>query len=381
MEDAVTSPALNTITDETVRASVGEVEQELALRLQACQDPGEEPIQRAYMSNLVIYCDQPSQVELIAAQIPAIVAIHPARVLFLVADPSPGPSDLDVQIRVRTHRSNVGRRLSSELVTLRAWGSRAERLAFAMRGLLIGDLPTNLWWASLQPPPLAGALLLDLTEPTQQIVYDSIGWTEPALGVAATDSWLTQLDQNIRGSRRIAADLNWRRLKYWRRLLAQALDPASAPGALQSITEVRIEHGPHAVIQAWELMSWLASRLHWQVQQSRVQPGAEICWQLTTPHRPLRVCIHRLPEGPSEIRRVRISCSLGGKPVALSIRVEDERRLAVFLEGMEAAPRTVTVQPQALADMLGRQLCDREPDPVFRESMSVAQLFAQSVLG
>jgi hypothetical protein len=39
------------------------------------------------------------------------------------------------------------------------------------------------------------------------------------------------------------------------------------------------------------------------------------------------------------------------------------------------------VQPQPLADLVARQLSDRERDPVFHDSMAVAQVFARSVLG
>src|SRR5262249_18293750 len=152
----------------------------------------------------------------------------------------------------------------------------------------------------------------------------------------------------------------------------QSLDPATAPGALASISDVYVEHGPHAVVQAWEMVSWLAARLGWRVQQGRVQPGVEIGWDAEAPHGRLRVRIHRLAEGPSEVRRVRIACHLDGTPTALNVTVENGRRLAVELEGLGVAPRTVTVQPQPLAELVARQLSDRERDPVFRESMAVA---------
>ena len=64
-------------------------------------------------------------------------------------------------------------------MTLRAGGSAVETLHFAARSLVIGDLPTNLWWAAPQPPPLAGPLLYDLSENAQQIMYDSLGWENP----------------------------------------------------------------------------------------------------------------------------------------------------------------------------------------------------------
>src|SRR5205085_2496549 len=126
------------------------------------------------------------------------------------------------------------------------------------------------------------------------IVYDSHGWTDPHRGVAATAAWLAKFERRRGHSRwRTAADLNWRRLKYWRRLLAQALDPAAAPGALESITDLRVEHGPHAVTQAWQLVGWLASRLGWRVQSGHMQPGVELCWDVETPHGSLCLRIQR----------------------------------------------------------------------------------------
>ena len=56
-------------------------------------------------------------------------------------------------------------------------------------------------------------------------------------------------------------------------------------------------------------------------------------------------------------------------------------RLAVVLEGLETEPRTVAVQPPTLAELVAEQLSNRERDPVFMESMVVAEVFARSVLG
>ncbi len=112
----------------------------------------------------------------------------------------------------------------------------------------------------------------------------------------------------------------------------------------------------------------------------QVQPGVEITWQVAAPHGMVKVCVHRLPEGPSEVRRVRITCHLDGKPAALNAVVEDGRRLAVTPEGVPGEARTVMVQAQGVPELLARQLSDRDRDPVFRESMTVAEVFARSVL-
>src|SRR5262249_51488538 len=99
------------------------------------------------------------------------------------------------------------------------------------------------------------------------------------------------------------------------------------------------------------------------------------------PHGHLRIRICRLAQGPSEIRRIRIACTLDGKPGALLFVVEESGRLSVTPEGVDAAPRTMAVPPQPLSDLVGRQLADRERDLVFRQSMAVAQVMAQGVLG
>lgn len=366
---------------EAVSVPLSEVEKELARQMKALQGADETPVLRARMSNLVIFCNSKEIATNVAAQVPGIVAVHPARVLLLLGEADSETRDITAEVHVRPQRLGHRQQSCSEQVTLRTAGSAVDRLPFAVRNLVIGDLPINLWWASPQPPALAGPLLYDLSEYAQQIMYDSLGWADPARGVASTASWLEHIERGSTGGRwRVASDLNWRRLKYWRRLLAQALDPASAPGAAESISEVLVEHGPHAVVQAWELMAWLAHLLEWRIQAGKVQPGLEISWRFRSTHGEPRVRVRRLEQGPAEIRRLRIACKLEGKPVTMNLVVESEIRLMILLEGVDAAPRTITVPKRTPAELVGRQLSDREPDPVFRESMAVAQVFARTVL-
>jgi glucose-6-phosphate dehydrogenase assembly protein OpcA len=361
---------------------LSQVERELSRQMDAAKEPGESPVQRAHMSNLVIFTDRAETVARMNETIPGVVMLHPARVLLLVGLSGDGKDEIRGQVSVWCQRHRGGPKACCEQVTLHARGSAVERLPFATRGLVIGDLPTNIWWAVTQPPSLGGPLLHGLAEYAQQVIYDSIGWPDPARGVAATASWIERFESAPRDGRwHVASDLNWRRLKYWRRLLAQALDPNTAPDAIASITEVLVEHGPHAVVQALLLVSWLASRLGWKVEGSRVQPGVETAWKAAAAHGALRLRLRRLPEGPSEIRKVRIACAAAGKTSAFDFQVESEQRLAVVLEGESAAARTMTIPAQPLSELVARQLSDRERDPVFRESIAVAQTFARSVIG
>ena len=364
---------------KSVEVPLGSVERELGRLLKEVNGPGDAPVHRARMSNLVIYCTDEAHAAEVVAQVPEIVKIHPARVLLLIADEHAPTEEVKASVLVR--QAGHGSRLAAEQVTLRAGGHASQHLPFAVRSLLIGDLPTNVWWANTRPPPLAGPVLDDLAENAQQVIYDSLGWADPHRGVSAASTWLSRFERNDDDGRwRVASDLNWRRLKYWRRLLSQEFSPSINPGALDTVSAITIEHGPHAVTQAWQLAGWLASRLGWKIQATKFKQGHEIAFQLVAPHGTLSLIIDRLPEGASEIHRVHVSCSVGGKLGALNFVAEDECRLSVQPEGIDAAPRTLTAKPTPIAEIVGRQLSDRDPDPVFREAMVAAHLLAQAVL-
>jgi glucose-6-phosphate dehydrogenase assembly protein OpcA len=356
-----------------------DIEHEINSQMKVEQGKDKAPVQRVRMSNLVIYCGSVALAETVAEQVPDVVAVHPARVLLLVADTA-APPGITAGVNVRCRLIGKELQLCSEQVTLRAGEGMVERLPFAVRALLIGDLPTNLWWATPQPPPVAGPLLYELAENAQQIMYDSIGWPQPAMGVAATATWLESIERTDALRWRVASDLNWRRLKYWRRMVAQALDPRSQPGAAESLTEIQLEHGPHAVVQAWELASWLTTRLGWKVEGGKSHDNVEMVWRFTCPAGDRRVRIRRLDTGPAEIRRLRLVVRLDGKPGALNIVAEESVRLSIQLEGVEGAPRTMALPNHPAAELVGRQLSDRERDPVFHESMAVARVMAKSVL-
>jgi glucose-6-phosphate dehydrogenase assembly protein OpcA len=374
-------PACPDVNEAGELVPLADVECTLARMFRELQGPGPEPVQHARMSNLVVYCDRPELRRTVADAIPGIVALHPARVLLLLAEPGAGGNDLTARVAVRLHEAGEGHRVFSEEITLHATGQAVQRLPFAVRCLVVGVLPINLWWAGPEPPAVASVLFHDLSESTEQVIFDTVGWPHPARGVVALAAWLERLAAPRGGRWRVASDLGWRRLKAWRRLLAQALDPASAPGAAAGITEVTLEHGPHAVVQAWEVAGWLASRLGWRVQAGRVQRNVEIQWQLEGPHGPVRLRLHRLEEGPPLIRQLRITYTAGGKAGALRFTTEEEgRRLAVLPEAAGAAPRTMTVTALSLAELVGRQLSDRERDPVFRESITAARALAERVL-
>ena len=357
---------------------LGDAERELSRQMKRLQGDPHRPLQRARMSNLVIFCSSLEQSILINEQVPAIAMVHPARTILLVGEPG-HDRELTARVTVRPLGPDAKHYACAEQVTLHAAGGNVERLPFAVRSLLIGDLPVNLWWAAPTPPPLSGSLMHELAEDAQQIIYDSVGWPDPARGVSATGAWLEQVERP--GTRwRVAADLNWRRLKYWRRLLSESLGALARADGSDAVVEIHLDHGPHGMGQAWLLGSWLANGLGWKVQVGKVSQGRETLWRFRTPAGEASLFIRRLDEGPAEVLRVRVVARIATQTVTLRVEGGGPGRLAAQVEDGESQPRTITVPPASPAELVGRQLSDRERDPVFRDSATTAAVMAQSLL-
>src|SRR5436190_15911130 len=107
----------------------------------------------------------------------------------------------------------------------------------------------------------------------------------------------------------------------------------------KTANEILLEHGPHAVIQAWELGAWLTGQLGWKVQAGKVSGGKEMAWRFNTGHGEGRVRIRRLDEGSPEIHKVRIACKLGTDPGAMVFTLDSPQRLALTFEGVDVQPR------------------------------------------
>ena len=184
-----------------------------------------EPATRACMSNLLIWCATQEQARGLPIEIGEIVEKHPSRVLLLVGEPEYENAGLSASVSAVCHPASAGRQICSEHVTLSAPTPSANRLPSIARPLLIGDLPTALWWAAPEPPTAAGALFDDLAGMADHVIYDSAGWLDPVRGVVSVASWEMGLE-----TRRVVSDLAWRRGKPWRRLVSQTLDPLIAAG-------------------------------------------------------------------------------------------------------------------------------------------------------
>ena len=133
--------------------------------------------------------------------------------------------------------------------------------------------------------------------------------------------------------------MSWRRLKPWRRLISQSLDPAVRPGALEAIERVEVEHGPRGLPQAWLLVGWLATCLGWRPAGRTGARGWDYAWRFQAAHGPVEVRLRRLGDSDPEVHDVAAG-ELGGH------RGHDVRR------DRPGPPRGLVAQPRGRAPYL-----------------------------
>jgi glucose-6-phosphate dehydrogenase assembly protein OpcA len=104
------------------------------------------------------------------------------------------------------------------------------------RALLVGGLQAALWWVPQAAPP-SGELFYGLSELAHQVLYDSFGWADATLGMAAMSDWIITAPTD-----KALFDLCWYRLEPWRQMLKEALDPSIAGEASENLRSLTIHH-------------------------------------------------------------------------------------------------------------------------------------------
>ncbi len=364
---------MNIESDTPRTVDLAAIERELHRLWVAPPGGGQPTVTRACMSNLIIFCATAEQGRA-AADVGAIVQQHPSRVLLLVSDPADsGAGEITAYVSAHCHLGGDKGQICSEHITVNATGGTVRRLPSVARSLLIGDLPTALWWAVPDAPPLGGELFSDLSSMAEHVIYDSLGWREPGRSVIATAAWAAGDDSGPSLS-----DLAWRRLKPWRRFIAQCLDPAVLPGALGGITDITVEHGPSALLQAWLLVGWLASCLHWRPRAAGIAPRAELGWTFDAPRGSVRVTARQLDEDSAELSRLAITTTTSGGSLEVNFRMHGGR-LVMTAEGARTLSRVLPAPELPRAHLVARQLPKRGRDAVYREVLKVSKDMAEAV--
>jgi glucose-6-phosphate 1-dehydrogenase len=374
MTEARTEPAVVSHPPKPVELTA--IERELS-RLWKPPGPNDAPqgaVTRACMSNLLIYCASREQACGVPEEIDTIVRLHPSRVLLLVNDAGAPTAEIEAYVSAHCHLAPDRHQVCCEQVTVRASGDAVQRLPSTARSLLLGDLPTSLWWATDTPPTLRGGLFEELRGMADQVIYSSLDWSDPGCRTIATAAWA--LEAGL--SEPAIADLAWRRLDPWRSLMSQALDPSALPGAQESMTFLEVEHGPRALTQAWLVVGWLATRLGWLFAGAVANRGREVVWTFRAATGVV-VRVRVTAEGDAELKCVRVGWRAQGRPVSLTFAAAAPGRLSAAGEGVAGEPRVLATPVRSRAMLVAMELQDLERDPVFRDALRVARDMAEAL--
>ena len=148
-----------------------------------------------------------------------------------------------------------------------------------------------------------------------------------------------------------------------------------APGALENIDTLRIEHGPHALPMAWLLVGWLASRLQWQPQKGAASSGSEMAWVFRTPRGAIQVQIKRSSEGVAQVRKLSLAWQ-GAAPGRASFLYGDDHWLSLLPDESSLPATGIPAHQVPMELMIAAQLAHRAKDPLFEQSIAVAQIMA-----
>ena len=230
----------------------------------------EAPVSRAVLSNLVVFCRSAAGDDVDLASPPAGVPIddvtrnHPARVILLHHDSdapgenaAPGtplglPSaaaapgtPLGVHVGVLTF-GPPDARYGVEQIVIRCACHEAA-LPSIVRRLMLGDLPTSVWWTE----DLSGTRpLAPLVTMGRQLLYDSRRWRDVRAAVLALAPLLAD------PFRPDLADVNWRRLLPVRQALVHAVGSCDT-SKRHRLTSVHIRHRRGEAALAWLFAGWL----------------------------------------------------------------------------------------------------------------------------
>ena len=331
---------------------------------------------RACMSNLIIHGTTREQASLIPDEIDVLVRQHPARVLLLVDEDDREATAIEAFVSARCHLAGKHSQVCSEHVTINASGDAVRRLPSVARSLLIGDLPTTLWWASDEAPPLGGDLFSELAAMSDQVIYSSQAWPDPVLGMLAMANWAGVVDPD----EPVIADLSWGCLKPWRRLMSQSLDPAVLPGALGAINRVDVEYGPLGLPQAWLLVGWLSSRLGWLPTGLTSRKGQDAAWSFHAPRGHVDVRFRMQAEGEAEVRSVAVSWKGEEGSATMTFATLGPGRLGATCAGIDIEPRVLAAPVPTRALLVADELKDLERDLAFRDALLVARTLAQALI-
>jgi len=254
LEEAVDSDGSVAVDSATVERALSELWQ------QAAASADGKPVTRARVMTLVVYSEDEQTGALADAVAEALPERHPSRGIVIKVKPTES-APLRASLSIQCLMSAGGdQKICSEIVTVMGGGDTRALIPGAVTPLLVSGLPAVLWWTG-RPRPADPVLRRFAREGVDRILLDSNLFRDPGAGLIAMARW-----QEDPRRRAVIADLSWERLREWRQLIAQTMDPPEARTALRQVRQVEIGYqtGDGIPEEAILLAGWLVACLRWQ---------------------------------------------------------------------------------------------------------------------
>ena len=332
---------------------------------------------RACSANLVLYTDRQDALNADANLLDEIVHAHPSRAILAICRPAE-QRNLSAWVTARCHLASgpETKQVCSEQITVLAEGDLELELASVVESLLLGDLPVLLWWSV---DDLSGDKLGPFLACTRRLIVDS--GRSPYSFAFLRD--LHRIVDSTSGCI-AASDLNWRRLLGIRSAIAEEFERAPFSVAdLNNIVRVKISacgqdrQSNECSLQSLLLLGWLAGRLDLlpvafardskrgthatfekdeqiievefsSVEMTHIRPGAVFEIELEVAGKKTLV-VSRDPSGQAGT-------------IVITVRVNGEICREAIVDDSDLD----------LVHMLGLELDEMSPDPVFEQSLAGA---------
>lgn len=213
---------------------------------ECCQEDADNSVSRALITNLVTVVTADRE-RAMRELLESLSARLPCRAFLVVIGPGDGSITAEVHGAAREHGTT--RDLVLEQIELNVPESAFARVSGLVRPLLVHDIPTRLYWAA--PWPADARRFDSLASMADLSILDSSRFLLPASDLDAIDT------RRRRGMELV--DLEWMRLRPWRRALAEVFERVRYEPSLHTTAVVR--HGEGALSAATMMGRWLEKKL------------------------------------------------------------------------------------------------------------------------
>lgn len=234
--------------------------------------------------NLIICARTPQQGTRARAALESLPTHYPTRAIVVIADPeldreaASGTAAGKLRLTASLVNYAAGNRSGGhfEVITIEAGPRALGNPVNSAVPLTVPDLPTFVWWTGDLQYDLG--LFRDLVDVSDRVIVDSAAFGDFGRGLAI----LSDMEGDYVHPRPVLSDFAWARLRDWRHLIAQFYDAPANRNRFETIDSVTVEFVPEATPEhpvsgqssAMMLVSWLASRLGWRVEERLARTAA-----------------------------------------------------------------------------------------------------------